>query len=151
MQLPLTARYCLAFFQYFFAMSGSRWGRCIILIQYCPLLYLTLRRFCMYGSFGTYTTQTFVSLFSVSLQIDRVYLSTPTKIAIIDHEKKRTYVLRKEGMPDAGLYLIFILFFRFIVLLSCLYVCTTAAICLTMMCSCMEPLGQKSKGSSRFS
>ncbi|KAL8124304.1 putative glucose-6-phosphate 1-epimerase [Apium graveolens] len=34
-------------------------------------------------------------------EIDRVYLSTPTKIAIIDHEKKRTIVLRKEGMVDA--------------------------------------------------
>lgn len=34
-------------------------------------------------------------------EIDRVYLSTPTKIAIIDHEKKRTFVLRKVGMPDA--------------------------------------------------
>ncbi|KAG8384874.1 hypothetical protein BUALT_Bualt04G0163700 [Buddleja alternifolia] len=34
-------------------------------------------------------------------EIDRVYLSTPTKIAIIDHEKKRTFVIRKEGMPDA--------------------------------------------------
>ncbi|PSS30353.1 Glucose-6-phosphate 1-epimerase [Actinidia chinensis var. chinensis] len=34
-------------------------------------------------------------------EIDRVYLSTPTKIAIIDHEKKRTFVMRKEGMPDA--------------------------------------------------
>ncbi|KAK3413142.1 putative glucose-6-phosphate 1-epimerase [Eucalyptus grandis] len=34
-------------------------------------------------------------------EIDRVYLSTPTKIAIIDHEKKRTLVLRKDGMPDA--------------------------------------------------
>ncbi|KAL8546996.1 hypothetical protein ACS0TY_006641 [Phlomoides rotata] len=34
-------------------------------------------------------------------EIDRVYLSTPTKIAIIDHEKKRTLVLRKEGMPDS--------------------------------------------------
>ncbi|KAL0461712.1 UNVERIFIED_CONTAM: putative glucose-6-phosphate 1-epimerase [Sesamum latifolium] len=34
-------------------------------------------------------------------EIDRVYLSTPTKIAIIDHEKKRTFVLHKEGMPDA--------------------------------------------------
>ncbi|KAL8132477.1 putative glucose-6-phosphate 1-epimerase [Apium graveolens] len=34
-------------------------------------------------------------------EIDRVYLSTPTKIAIIDHEKKRTIVLRKEGMADA--------------------------------------------------
>ncbi|XP_051140533.1 putative glucose-6-phosphate 1-epimerase [Andrographis paniculata] len=34
-------------------------------------------------------------------EIDRVYLSTPPKIAIIDHEKKRTFVLRKKGMPDA--------------------------------------------------
>ncbi|KAK4477367.1 hypothetical protein RD792_016588 [Penstemon davidsonii] len=37
-------------------------------------------------------------------EIDRVYLSTPTKIAIIDHEKKRTFVLRKEGMPDAAVW-----------------------------------------------
>lgn len=35
-------------------------------------------------------------------QVDRIYLSTPPKIAIIDHEKKRTLVLRKEGLPDAG-------------------------------------------------
>ncbi|KAL9684173.1 hypothetical protein QQ045_021607 [Rhodiola kirilowii] len=34
-------------------------------------------------------------------EIDRAYLNTPTKIAVIDHEKKRTIVLRKEGMPDA--------------------------------------------------
>ncbi|XP_025013540.1 putative glucose-6-phosphate 1-epimerase isoform X2 [Ricinus communis] len=34
-------------------------------------------------------------------EIDRIYLSTPTKIAIIDHEKKRTFVLRKDGLPDA--------------------------------------------------
>ncbi|KAI3970423.1 hypothetical protein MKX01_024070 [Papaver californicum] len=34
-------------------------------------------------------------------EVDRVYLSTPTKIAIIDHEKKRTFVLRKESLPDA--------------------------------------------------
>lgn len=34
-------------------------------------------------------------------EIDRVYLTTPSKIAIIDHEKKRTFVLRKESMPDA--------------------------------------------------
>ncbi|XP_075510733.1 putative glucose-6-phosphate 1-epimerase isoform X1 [Primulina tabacum] len=34
-------------------------------------------------------------------EIDRVYLSTPTKIAVIDHEKKRTLVLRKDGLPDA--------------------------------------------------
>ncbi|PON36641.1 Glucose-6-phosphate 1-epimerase [Parasponia andersonii] len=37
-------------------------------------------------------------------EIDRVYLSTPTKIAIIDHEKKRTFVLRKVGMPDAAVW-----------------------------------------------
>ncbi|WZY80520.1 hypothetical protein YC2023_026904 [Brassica napus] len=34
-------------------------------------------------------------------EIDRVYLNTPTKIAIIDHERKRTIELRKEGMPNA--------------------------------------------------
>ncbi|PKA50618.1 Putative glucose-6-phosphate 1-epimerase [Apostasia shenzhenica] len=34
-------------------------------------------------------------------EVDKIYLSTPTKIAIIDHEKKRTFVLRKEGLPDA--------------------------------------------------
>ncbi|XP_051114613.1 putative glucose-6-phosphate 1-epimerase [Andrographis paniculata] len=37
-------------------------------------------------------------------EIDRVYLSTPTKIAIIDHEKKRTYELRKDGMRDAAVW-----------------------------------------------
>lgn len=34
-------------------------------------------------------------------EVNRVYLDTPTKIAMIDHEKKRTFVLRKDGMPDA--------------------------------------------------
>ncbi|PKU72222.1 putative glucose-6-phosphate 1-epimerase [Dendrobium catenatum] len=34
-------------------------------------------------------------------EIDRSYVGTPNKIAIIDHEKRRTYVLWKEGMPDA--------------------------------------------------
>ncbi|CAH2072759.1 unnamed protein product [Thlaspi arvense] len=34
-------------------------------------------------------------------EIDRVYLNTPTKIAVIDHERKRTIELRKEGMPNA--------------------------------------------------
>ncbi|KAJ7527573.1 hypothetical protein O6H91_16G061400 [Diphasiastrum complanatum] len=34
-------------------------------------------------------------------EVDRFYLSTPTKLAIIDHQKKRTFVLRKEGLPDA--------------------------------------------------
>lgn len=48
---------------------------------------------------GRFTEQADATTFDG--EIDRVYLSTPTKIAIIDHEKKRTYVLRKEGMPDA--------------------------------------------------
>ncbi|KAI4329428.1 hypothetical protein L6164_021691 [Bauhinia variegata] len=34
-------------------------------------------------------------------EVDKVYLSTPTKIAIIDHERKRTFVVRKDGLPDA--------------------------------------------------
>ncbi|KAI3811449.1 hypothetical protein L1987_21173 [Smallanthus sonchifolius] len=34
-------------------------------------------------------------------EIDKIYLSTPTKIAILDHEKKRTFVVRKDGLPDA--------------------------------------------------
>ncbi|GMI77820.1 hypothetical protein like AT5G57330 [Hibiscus trionum] len=34
-------------------------------------------------------------------EVDKIYLSTPTKIAILDHERKRTFVLRKEGLPDA--------------------------------------------------
>ena len=34
--------------------------------------------------------------------MDRVYLSSPKVIAVLDHEKKRTYVIRKEGLPDAG-------------------------------------------------
>lgn len=34
-------------------------------------------------------------------EVDRIYLSTPTKIAVIDHEKKRTFVLKKDGLPDA--------------------------------------------------
>ncbi|XP_058113695.1 putative glucose-6-phosphate 1-epimerase [Magnolia sinica] len=34
-------------------------------------------------------------------EVDKIYVSTPTKIAILDHEKKRTFVLRKDGLPDA--------------------------------------------------
>ncbi|CAI9752621.1 unnamed protein product [Fraxinus pennsylvanica] len=48
---------------------------------------------------GRYTEQADAITFDG--EINRVYLSTPTKIAVIDHEKKRTYVMRKEGMPDA--------------------------------------------------
>ncbi|OMO79458.1 Aldose 1-/Glucose-6-phosphate 1-epimerase [Corchorus olitorius] len=35
-------------------------------------------------------------------EVDKIYLSTPTKIAIPDHEKKRTFVIRKHGLPDAA-------------------------------------------------
>ncbi|KAJ0788406.1 putative glucose-6-phosphate 1-epimerase [Helianthus annuus] len=34
-------------------------------------------------------------------EVDKIYLSTPSKIAILDHEKKRTFVVRKDGLPDA--------------------------------------------------
>ncbi|KAJ8459252.1 hypothetical protein OPV22_032178 [Ensete ventricosum] len=34
-------------------------------------------------------------------EVDKIYLGTPSKIAILDHEKKRTFVLRKDGLPDA--------------------------------------------------
>ncbi|XP_041001942.1 putative glucose-6-phosphate 1-epimerase isoform X3 [Juglans microcarpa x Juglans regia] len=34
-------------------------------------------------------------------EVDRVYLSSPNVIAVLDHEKKRTYVIRKDGLPDA--------------------------------------------------
>ncbi|KAK9103809.1 hypothetical protein Sjap_021063 [Stephania japonica] len=33
-------------------------------------------------------------------EVDRVYLSTPNVIAVLDHEKKRTFVIKKEGLPD---------------------------------------------------
>lgn len=33
-------------------------------------------------------------------EMDRVYLTCPNVIAVLDHEKKRTYVIRKEGLPD---------------------------------------------------
>ncbi|KAI7748730.1 hypothetical protein M8C21_015891 [Ambrosia artemisiifolia] len=35
-------------------------------------------------------------------EVDKIYLSTPAKIAILDHEKKRTFVVRKDGLPDAA-------------------------------------------------
>ncbi|XP_024979939.1 putative glucose-6-phosphate 1-epimerase [Cynara cardunculus var. scolymus] len=34
-------------------------------------------------------------------EVDKIYLSTPTKITIMDHEKKRTFSIRKDGLPDA--------------------------------------------------
>ncbi|XP_076892504.1 putative glucose-6-phosphate 1-epimerase [Bidens hawaiensis] len=37
-------------------------------------------------------------------EVDRVYTRTPVNIAIIDHQKKRTIVIRNEGLPDAELW-----------------------------------------------
>ncbi|WOL14691.1 glucose-6-phosphate 1-epimerase isoform X1 [Canna indica] len=33
-------------------------------------------------------------------EVDRIYLGSPNVIAVLDHEKKRTFVIRKEGLPD---------------------------------------------------
>jgi glucose-6-phosphate 1-epimerase len=33
-------------------------------------------------------------------EVDRVYVGSPTVIAVLDHEKKRTFLIRKEGLPD---------------------------------------------------
>ncbi|MED6193348.1 hypothetical protein PIB30_018500 [Stylosanthes scabra] len=37
-------------------------------------------------------------------EVDRVYLSSPNAIAVLDHERKRTFVIRKEGLPDVGVW-----------------------------------------------
>ncbi|WVY95130.1 hypothetical protein V8G54_034218 [Vigna mungo] len=37
-------------------------------------------------------------------EVDRVYLSSPNIIAVLDHEKKRTFVIRKEGLPDVAVW-----------------------------------------------
>uniref|UniRef100_J3M9V6 glucose-6-phosphate 1-epimerase n=2 Tax=Oryza brachyantha TaxID=4533 RepID=J3M9V6_ORYBR len=33
-------------------------------------------------------------------EVDRAYVGSPNVIAVLDHEKKRTFVIRKEGLPD---------------------------------------------------
>lgn len=50
----------------------------------------------------TIRTVTVFSLFFWLIKVDKVYLGAPPKIAIIDHEKKRTFVLAKDGLPDIG-------------------------------------------------
>ncbi|PWA85685.1 galactose mutarotase-like superfamily protein [Artemisia annua] len=34
-------------------------------------------------------------------ETDKIYLSTPSKISVLDNEKNRTFVIRKDGLPDA--------------------------------------------------
>ncbi|XP_010261475.1 PREDICTED: putative glucose-6-phosphate 1-epimerase [Nelumbo nucifera] len=33
-------------------------------------------------------------------EVDRVYLSSPNVVAVLDHGKKQTFVIKKEGLPD---------------------------------------------------
>ncbi|KAJ8534815.1 hypothetical protein K7X08_016543 [Anisodus acutangulus] len=37
-------------------------------------------------------------------EMDRVYHRSPNCIAVLDHEKKRTYLIKKEGLPDIVLW-----------------------------------------------
>ncbi|GJN15266.1 hypothetical protein PR202_gb02163 [Eleusine coracana subsp. coracana] len=34
------------------------------------------------------------------LSVDRVYVSSPNVIAVLDHEKKHSFVIKKDGLPD---------------------------------------------------
>ncbi|KAL4565461.1 hypothetical protein LXL04_029557 [Taraxacum kok-saghyz] len=34
-------------------------------------------------------------------EVDRVYIGSPHIIGVFDHEKRRTFIIRKEGLPDA--------------------------------------------------
>ncbi|RRT58361.1 hypothetical protein B296_00028745 [Ensete ventricosum] len=40
-----------------------------------------------------------------NLQVDRIYLGSPNVIAVLDHEKKRTFLIKKKGLPDVGMML----------------------------------------------
>ena len=35
-------------------------------------------------------------------EIDRVYLNSKDVVAVFDHERKRTFLIEKEGLPDVG-------------------------------------------------
>ncbi|CAL5213534.1 unnamed protein product [Lathyrus oleraceus] len=37
-------------------------------------------------------------------EVDRLYLSSPNIIAVLDHERKRTFIIRKEGLPDVAVW-----------------------------------------------
>ncbi|KAG4117497.1 hypothetical protein ERO13_D12G235500v2 [Gossypium hirsutum] len=37
-------------------------------------------------------------------EVDRVYLGSRDAIAIFDHERKRTFFIKKEGLPDVGVW-----------------------------------------------
>ncbi|KAM0038795.1 putative aldose 1-/Glucose-6-phosphate 1-epimerase, galactose mutarotase-like domain superfamily [Helianthus debilis subsp. tardiflorus] len=82
------------------------WWRCILTICWCEVRVEGLEALDYFDNLSKrerYTEQADAITFDG--EIHRVYLSTPTKIAIIDHEKKRTIVLRKEGMVEDGVIL----------------------------------------------
>ena len=35
-------------------------------------------------------------------QVDRIYLSSSDVVALFDHGSKRTFQIRKQGLPDVG-------------------------------------------------
>ncbi|KAM7276092.1 hypothetical protein ACFE04_017958 [Oxalis oulophora] len=37
-------------------------------------------------------------------EVDRLYVRSPNVVAVLDHEKKRTFVVRKEGLPDVAVW-----------------------------------------------
>ncbi|XP_052211424.1 putative glucose-6-phosphate 1-epimerase [Diospyros lotus] len=37
-------------------------------------------------------------------EVDRVYLNSPNVLAVLDHERKRTYVIRKVGLEDVAIW-----------------------------------------------
>ncbi|KZV29568.1 glucose-6-phosphate 1-epimerase [Dorcoceras hygrometricum] len=37
-------------------------------------------------------------------EVDKIYLATPTKIALLDHAKKQTFEIYKEGLPDTAVW-----------------------------------------------
>ncbi|KAK2449958.1 putative glucose-6-phosphate 1-epimerase [Trifolium repens] len=37
-------------------------------------------------------------------EVDRFYLSAPDTILVMDHEKRRTYLVRKKGLPDVAVW-----------------------------------------------
>ncbi|WJX70274.1 glucose-6-phosphate 1-epimerase [Trifolium repens] len=41
---------------------------------------------------------------SFDSNVDRFYMSTPESIAVMDHQKKRKYLVRKQGLPDVAVW-----------------------------------------------
>jgi hypothetical protein len=77
------------------------------------------------------------------LKVDKVYLAAPSKIAIIDHEKKKTFVVTKEGLPDAGKLDSMSTFFPIRAIQHCCCKVHHSLSYYALFCSCLEPLGQE--------